>query len=1135
MEKYFKAIEEEVRRAYAIAQRARKKGYDPEPRVDIPLAKDVAGRVEGLVGAVQPKIVGKGVPERIRELEKEYHPGDWRIALIIAEEIAKEKFCEFDSQEQALETGIRAGFAYLTLGVVSAPLEGFVELRIKSRGGKRYLANYYAGPVRAAGGTAAAVSVLLTDYLRIKFGFDAFKPTKQELERYYIELMDYHHRVSRLQYLPTKEEVFFLLEHIPIEITGDPTTDFEVSNLKDVAETPRVRGGMCLVIAEALAQKAKKLLKNLKKWGKDFELNWDWLEEFLEIQKKAHGGKGKVETKGIEPNYRFIEEAVAGRPILSYPLRKGGFRIRYGRTRLSGLAAAAIHPATMRILGDFVATGTQLKVERPGKACAITPCDSIYGPVVRLKDGTVLRLNDEEEALRVRDKVEKILFLGDILFSYGDFYEQGHKLVPSPYVSEWWVQEVERNGGPKLDPFEKIDVLEACKISERYGVPFHPDYTLFWSHITPEQLQTLISALKGSHLSPKLVRVRNDPEVKEILEEILLPHRVEGGEIVVEGEWAFSLLVQLGYVPKKEFGEVDLNKKTLENVNNLCVFEVREVAQTYLGARLGRPEKAKLRKLKGRPQVLFPCGQQGGRMRDLIAAYDLGYVEAEFPIFYCGKCNRTTIFPTCEVCGEPTEPFRICPKCGKLTKLERHCVPTKPYQRRRIDIKHYLNTALRNLGVEMPSMLKGVRGVSNKTRIGERLEKGILRAIHGLYVNKDGTMRYDMIEVPVTHFTPKEIGTPVEKLRELGYEKDMYGRELVRDDQVVELFPQDLILPDCEYKEASIVDFLIKAANFIDDLLVRFYGLEPFYNVKSKEDLIGMLVIGIAPHTSAGVVGRIIGFSKTQGFYAHPYFHAAMRRNCDGDESAIILLMDAFLNFSRQYLPDKRGSRTMDAPLVLTVNLDPMGVDSEVYNMDVVPYYPLALYEKSQEFAYPWDISIERIEDRLGKPEQFFGMRYTHPVKDMNSGTLVSSYKTLLLMLDKLEKQMELAVKIKAVDSEDVARLVIEKHFLQDLKGNLRKFSKQSFRCIDCNELYRRIPLGGKCLKCGGKLVLTVAEGTVNKYLKPSLELAEKFNITGYMRQVLEIVKRRVESLFGKEKEVQEGLERFINSRGASG
>ena len=196
---------------------------------------------------------------------------------------------------------------------------------------------------------------------------------------------------------------------------------------------------------------------------------------------------------------------------MSYPLRKGGFRIRYGRTRLSGLAAAAIHPATMRILGDFVATGTQLKVERPGKACAITPCDSIYGPVVRLKDGTVLRLNDEEEALKVRDKVEKILFLGDILFSYGDFYEQGHKLVPSPYVPEWWVQEVERNGGPKLDPFEKIDVLEAYKISERYGVPFHPDYTLFWSHITPEQLQTLISALEGSYLSPKLVWVNNDP------------------------------------------------------------------------------------------------------------------------------------------------------------------------------------------------------------------------------------------------------------------------------------------------------------------------------------------------------------------------------------------------------------------------------------------------------------------------------------------------------------------------------------------------------------------------------------------------------------------------------------------------
>ena len=46
------------------------------------------------------------------------------------------------------------------------------------------------------------------------------------------------------------------------------------------------------------------------------------------------------------------------------------------------------------------------------------------------------------------------------------------------------------------------------------------------------------------------------------------------------------------------------------------------------------------------------------------------------------------------------------------------------------------------------------------------------------------------------------------------------------------------------------------------------------------EDLVGHLVIGLAPHTSAGVLARIVGFTRANVGYAHPFFHAAKRRNC---------------------------------------------------------------------------------------------------------------------------------------------------------------------------------------------------------------------------------------------------------------
>src|SRR3989338_11629483 len=140
--------------------------------------------------------------------------------------------------------------------------------------------------------------------------------------------------------------------------------------------------------------------------------------------------------------------------------------------------------------------------------------------------------------------------------------------------------------------------------------------------------------------------------------------------------------------------------------------------------------------------------------------------------------------------------------------------------------------------------------------------------------------------------------------------------------------------------------------------------MEPFYDFKSKDHLIGELVIGLAPHISAGMIGRIIGFSETQACFAHPYWHAALRRDCDGDECCVMLLMDALLNFSRQYLPDKRGGRTMDAPLVLTSKIVPSEVDDMVHRMDVARKYPLEFYRASLEYKTPGEVKIELLSER---------------------------------------------------------------------------------------------------------------------------------------------------------------------------
>jgi DNA polymerase II large subunit len=447
------------------------------------------------------------------------------------------------------------------------------------------------------------------------------------------------------------------------------------------------------------------------------------------------------------------------------------------------------------------------------------------------------------------------------------------------------------------------------------------------------------------------------------------------------------------------------------------------------------------------------------------------------------------------------------------------------YKEWSVPIKSLFDYCLKKMGTKIyPDLIKGVRGTVGKDHTPEHLIKGIIRAKHSVAVNKDGTIRFDASEVTLTHFKPSEVGTSVKKLIELGYVYDIHGKKLKDEDQILELRAQDVVLPACPdaLDEGSDV-VLVRTANFIDELLVTLYKQKKFYNVKTPKDLVGHLIIGLAPHTSAGSIGRIIGFSQTQGLLAHPLYHAAMRRDCDGDESCVFLLMDGFLNFSQKYLGTSRGS-SMDAPLVLTPLLNPAEVDDMAFNMDIVDHYPLEFYEACEEYKYPWDVKIKKINEVLFTEGQFEGMLFTHNTKNINAGVLCSSYKTLPSMAEKIECQMDLAKKIRAVETSDVARLVIDKHFIRDIKGNLRKFSLQQFRCVKCNAKYRRPPLIGKCTKCSGKIIFTISEGSIKKYLQMSMDLAENFNVSPYIKESLYLTQKRILGVFGKEKEKQTGL-----------
>jgi len=113
------------------------------------------------------------------------------------------------------------------------------------------------------------------------------------------------------------------------------------------------------------------------------------------------------------------------------------------------------------------------------------------------------------------------------------------------------------------------------------------------------------------------------------------------------------------------------------------------------------------------------------------------------------------------------------------------------------------------------------------------------------------------------------------------------------------------------------------------------------------------------------------------------------------------------------------------------------------------------------------------------------------------------------------------------VDQKGVVEGVLMSHFLPDMMGNIRAFSRQKVRCTRCNKKYRRIPLTGEC-KCGGNLVLTVSKGSVIKYLEISKDLASRYPIDPYLMQRIEILEYGVNSLFESDRSRQSSLDVFL-------
>ncbi|HJU58501.1 MAG TPA: DNA polymerase II large subunit [Nitrososphaeraceae archaeon] len=1161
---YHNNLLESLNKIYLIANDARLQGIDVSERIESRIVYDLADRVA--------KMHDINITNRLRDLLSETTKE--KAALKISEEIAQGEYSADDLRTR-LDNAVRVSLAIVTEGVTVAPLQGISDVQIKANADRsQYLSISFAGPIRSAGGTEAALTMLIADHVRKAVGLSKYQANSfdDETGRFVEELRIYEREVGNFQFKILDEDVIKCISNLPVELDGVDTDPVEIVGHRGMKRinTDRVRGGALRVMNDGLIGRSRKLLKIIDTLGLE---GWDWLKEL----------KGAIQKEGSSEDdtvHHRMSEVITGRPVLSMSNKIGGFRLRYGRCYNTGFSTIGIHPTVPILLNYAIVVGTQIKIDTPGKAATIALVDSIEPPLVKLDDGTVTYVLSIEYARQIQNRIDTILYLGDILISYGDFLENNAKLFPASYVEEIWALELQmkiinllyNNDNDNFtndqyinkiikyidkqrlfklanNPIEIIPTFkEAFLISKILNIPLHPKYSFYWESISVEE----VILLRNEFLKKSINEKNNDL----ILHKAHTAHYYYESFSIIYNEILKDILERLGVTHSiKNYNNNSLieltdlnqinslymllcndtnNQNDYESLNSPIEYIIRISGillkpkfSSSIAVRVGRPEKAAERKMKPPVHVLFPVGDKGGPTRDLIKASKEEVLYTEIANRYCKTCNLPSVSTKCRNCLSETPMSYICRICRETIKARNNsdkkevtnrCTKCrregKTYSAVKYPLKKMLKEAEKILEIQSKEPLKGVKILMGKNKSAEPIEKGILRQKYDLYAFKDGTIRFDATNEPLTHFKPKWIMTNVDKLRKLGYSKDFYGKDLSNEDQLLEIFIQDVILP------IDTANHLLQVSKYIDKELLKLYKLEPFYNASSIDDLIGHIIIGLAPHTSVGIIGRIIGYTNSQVCLASPMWHSAKRRDCDGDADSIMLLMDVFLNFSKEFLPDKIGG-LMDAPLLVQPIVLPHEVQRQALNIDVTQTYPLQLYEKSLEYIKAENLSnnIDIIKNRIGSELQFYNYFFTHHTNLLTVEEKRSAYSRLTTMNEKLDMQISTAKLIKAVIPDEVASMVLTTHIIPDIMGNMRSYSSQAFRCTNCGEKYRRIPIAGKCLGCGNNLIQTVTRNSVEKYVYIALDIRNKFKMNDYLSSRIESLVMELNYVF-KEKKI---------------
>ncbi|MFX1517446.1 MAG: hypothetical protein ACFFC6_14165, partial [Promethearchaeota archaeon] len=885
--KYIQSIKNVLETQIQLAQRARAHRIDPQSTIESTLTFSTKAKIAAILKI--PKL------EEYLPPNLALHETPLLLAADIAKQIVNGRFIK-DSRENLILLALHSALVVLSQGLISVPHESIPKITIDSK--SNHLTIYFSNTIRYVTGDTIGLVILIADYIRHILHLNRFNPSPELLNRYIEELEIYFTMNDRSGNL-RKDLIRFLVQNIGVEVSGEAYERIEVKKYRNLPNmTNRLRMGMCVAFDKVIENINTivhiRLISGIPEW--------EWLVSPLKRIRREKHEFGIGEVRGTQP-------------LLSRSGKPGGFRLRYGYSRNTGQGAAGIHPGTM-YLSKMLSPGTNIRIDFMERSLTVFPVSTLVGPLVELKDGSSERLETLTRVREIENDVVQIWEMGDILLSPDDI-PTTETIELSAWTEEWWSLEIKSKISTKFRTLENLakllriskkgleDLLKdpsrfhpspeiAFNLSKVTEVPIHPFYSFNWNEIAISDLIRLLQKINDStdDLLP------NDEDLKNILLQLGVPFNIVNDRIHSERFEPYFHSLKGKHEQIHQIISSSTSESNEELIQQLIEIPIRSLCHRRIGLKITRVEKAECRHINPPAHILFPIGSHGGSQRNLLNIRKGTSVNIQVSERFCSTCEKSTFFSYCPECFQETKQLYVC-KQGHISET-RSCSECGQYafpaRTKPVDVQELIKFGIQKTGLHDLKKIKGVSFLNNKNRIPENVIKGILRAKHDLFVYKDGTSRFDQTNAHITHFTPKEVHTSVEDLLRLGYTHDVFGNDLVQDDQLIEIYPYDVIVS----KTAS--EFLVNLSKYLDDELTFLYELPPYYRINSLNDVVGSLIAGISPFSMVAVIGRIIGYTDNNVNYAHPVWHIVKTRNCNGDIDSITLLLDVFLNFSMEFI-----------------------------------------------------------------------------------------------------------------------------------------------------------------------------------------------------------------------------------------